>query len=220
MGVIDDLLNIVTLGGHGRLKEAQQEYEVIYARYSEMHRYATDVKNTVDYNIKVLGLSTQVAFSTLQMAHSLVVFAQRKPEARQLYHKSPCISSIAVPRTECLIESYHSVYALVKGLEIGSIATVGSWSLVSLLGTASTGTAIATLSGVAARNAMLAWFGGGALWAGGAGMAGGSLVLGGITVIPMLIFASWKSYARAKELDEEGGKLVEAIGGLEGHWTV
>lgn len=50
------------------------------------------------------------------------------------------------------------------------------------LGTASTGTAIASLSGVAATNATLAALGGGALAAGGGGMALGTAVLGGATL--------------------------------------
>ncbi|GKZ07187.1 hypothetical protein [Paraclostridium bifermentans] len=50
------------------------------------------------------------------------------------------------------------------------------------LGTASTGTAIASLSGVAATNATLAALGGGAIAAGGGGMALGTTVLGAATL--------------------------------------
>lgn len=46
-----------------------------------------------------------------------------------------------------------------------------------IFGTASTSTAIASLSGVAATNAALAWLGGGALAAGGAGVVGGQALL-------------------------------------------
>lgn len=55
-----------------------------------------------------------------------------------------------------------------------------------LLATASTGTAISSLGGVAATNATLAWLGGGSLAAGGYGMAGGMMVLGGIVAGPAL----------------------------------
>ena len=51
-------------------------------------------------------------------------------------------------------------------------------SIATVLGTASTGTAISALSGVAATNAALAWLGGGAIAAGGSGIAGGALFLG------------------------------------------
>ena len=62
---------------------------------------------------------------------------------------------------------FNSNNALILGsAAAGGLLAVGSWTLVSMLGTASTGTAIATLSGVAAHNAILAWFGGGALAAG------------------------------------------------------
>ncbi|NMV27660.1 hypothetical protein HKB32_00600, partial [Vibrio parahaemolyticus] len=61
-----------------------------------------------------------------------------------------------------------------------------------------TGTAIATLSGAAAQNATLAWFGGGAISAGGAGMAGGTLVLGGIALAPLAVFGAVK-YAKHAE---------------------
>ncbi|MDY2735807.1 MAG: hypothetical protein SOV48_07540, partial [Intestinibacter sp.] len=53
---------------------------------------------------------------------------------------------------------------------------------VMALGTASTGTAIASLSGAAAVNATLAALGGGAIAAGGGGMALGSAVLGAATL--------------------------------------
>lgn len=46
---------------------------------------------------------------------------------------------------------------------------------------ASTGTAISTLSGAAAKSAVLAWLGGGSIAAGGGGMAAGTIVLGAIT---------------------------------------
>ena len=48
---------------------------------------------------------------------------------------------------------------------------------VSAFATASTGSAIAGLSGAAATNATLAWLGGGAIAAGGGGMAAGAVVL-------------------------------------------
>ena len=54
-------------------------------------------------------------------------------------------------------------------------------SAVTAFATASTGTAISTLHGVAATNAVLAWLGGGSLAAGGGGMAAGAATLATIT---------------------------------------
>lgn len=65
---------------------------------------------------------------------------------------------------------------------VGSGAAVAGGSILTALattfGTAGTGAAISTLSGVAASNAVLAWIGGGTIAAGGGGMALGSTILG------------------------------------------
>lgn len=68
---------------------------------------------------------------------------------------------------------------------LGAAAAMGTPALVtgtvSALATASTGTAISSLSGVAATNATMAWLGGGSLATGGGGMAAGATALSTIT---------------------------------------
>ncbi len=80
----------------------------------------------------------------------------------------------------------------------GALVGMATYGGATMFATASTGTAISTLSGVAATNATLAWFGGGALSAGGLGMAGGMAVLGGIVAAPVLAIggAIWAAKAR------------------------
>ena len=72
-------------------------------------------------------------------------------------------------------------------LAAGTLTAAGAYGAVGLFATASTGTAIAGLSGAAATNATLAWLGGGSIAAGGGGMAAGTLVLGGLVAIPALV---------------------------------
>lgn len=69
-------------------------------------------------------------------------------------------------------------FAFVAAPSIAAIA--GS---TGLLGAASTGTAISSLSGAALTNASLAALGGGAISAGGAGMVGGTAVVTGAGVV-------------------------------------
>lgn len=65
----------------------------------------------------------------------------------------------------------------------GGFAAAGATTAaVMALGSASTGTAIASLSGVAATNATLAVLGGGTIAAGGGGMAAGAAALGAATL--------------------------------------
>ena len=59
----------------------------------------------------------------------------------------------------------------------GTAAVATTYGLVGALGTASTGTAISTLSGAAATKATLALLGGGTVAAGGLGIVGGTVVL-------------------------------------------
>lgn len=68
------------------------------------------------------------------------------------------------------------------GVAGGFAAAGGTTAAVMALGTASTGTAIASLSGVAATNATLAALGGGAIAAGGGGIALGTTILGASTL--------------------------------------
>ena len=113
-----------------------------------------------------------------------------------------------------------------KGISAGIGTAVGTWALVSTYGVASTGTAIATLSGAAATNATLAWLGGGSLAAGGGGMAAGSVVLGGIVAIPALaltgLFSHLKANKKIKEIEEKiyevreaNSKIKSNISGME-----
>ena len=68
----------------------------------------------------------------------------------------------------------------------GAITAFGAWGATGHFAAASTGTLIANLSGAAATNATLAFFGGGSLAVGGLGVAGGTMVLGGIIAGPAL----------------------------------
>ena len=65
----------------------------------------------------------------------------------------------------------------VAGGLIASLGPTAAMAIATTFGTASTGTAIASLSGAAATNAALAWLGGGTLVAGGGGMAAGNAFL-------------------------------------------
>jgi hypothetical protein len=73
--------------------------------------------------------------------------------------------------------------AAAGGLAAAAVAGVPSLvtGTVSAVATASTGTAISSLSGAAATNATLAWLGGGSLASGGLGVAGGQAILTAIT---------------------------------------
>ncbi|KFI67601.1 hypothetical protein BMAGN_0802 [Bifidobacterium magnum] len=90
----------------------------------------------------------------------------------------------------------------IAGVGAGALTAMSAYGAAGLLATASTGTAISSLSGAAAANATLAFFGGGALAGGGLGMAGGAVVLGGLVAGPALL-------AFGMVLGLNGGKNLE-----------
>jgi molecular chaperone GrpE (heat shock protein) len=87
----------------------------------------------------------------------------------------------------------------VKAAGAAAAGYGGAVAVATSIGVASTGTAISTLSGAAATNAMLAWFGGGAIAAGGGGMAVGVWVLGGITAIPAVAIGGFMAAREGKK---------------------
>jgi len=98
---------------------------------------------------------------------------------------------------------------------------------VTALASASTGTAISSLSGAAATNALLAFLGGGAVSSGGGGIAAGTIVLGGITAGAfagvgaltggiLLSAHGSKALTRAKKYSAEVDKAVAT---LEKSWV-
>ena len=93
----------------------------------------------------------------------------------------------------------------------GALTAFGAYGAAMTFATASTGTAIATLSGAAATNATLAFFGGGSLAAGGLGMAGGAAVLGGLVAGPALAVMGFVIGAKASaQVDEAYSNLARA----------
>jgi hypothetical protein len=106
----------------------------------------------------------------------------------------------------------------VSAVGAGVGAAKGAFALVGALGAASTGVGIGSLSGAAATNALLAWFGGGAIAAGGGGMALGTYVIGGMYVAPVvavggLVLAGQaeKQLTEAKKYEANVAVAIEKI---------
>ena len=100
----------------------------------------------------------------------------------------------------------------VAGIAGGALVAFGAYGAAQALAVASTGTAIASLSGAAATNATLAFFGGGSLATGGLGMAGGAAVLGGLVAGPALaVMGLVAGNAAKKNLEKAYTNRAEAI---------
>lgn len=96
----------------------------------------------------------------------------------------------------------------------GAALGVGAFTAAATFGTASTGTAISALSGIAATNATWAFLGGGALAAGGAGIAGGMAVVASVVAAPVALVALgaglWARNRSAQKEAEAYRELLDA----------
>lgn len=112
------------------------------------------------------------------------------------------------------------------GAAVGGAAAYGTFMAAVSFGTASTGAAIAGLSGVAASNAAFALLGGGTLAAGGAGVAGGMALLVGIVAAPAVLLGVgglvWavkrnrkQQQLLAQKLDEAEAEIAASRRGFE-----
>ena len=106
---------------------------------------------------------------------------------------------------------------LAAGASVAFMAPTAAMWIATTFGTASTGTAISTLSGAAAQSAALAWLGGGAIAAGGGGTAAGHALLamagpigwtiaGATLLSSILLFASKRT-----KLNKQKNEEIEAV---------
>ena len=120
----------------------------------------------------------------------------------------------------------HDITTANRGAAAGGIGLVGGFAvnaaltgLVGTFGTASTGTAIGSLSGAAANSATLAWLGGGSLAAGGGGAAVGTIVLsGGTAVVVVALYGGVMYYNHWKDAQNHHADCIARIEGLKDHF--
>ncbi|WP_052443944.1 hypothetical protein [Pectobacterium brasiliense] len=188
---------IITLGGSLELEHAKASLESTHASYKITHDEVTQIKTKTDNCISELGDTLKIVKARLDHIEQVLetTFLSLDKKSRPTMH--------ALQSIERFNQQYSGVLSAGFGGIVGGSMALGAWALVSAIGTASTGTAISTLSGVAATNATLAWFGGGALAAGGAGMSGGMLVLGGIVAAPIIYFAAKSAWTKARAFQDQ-----------------
>jgi len=205
-GSLKVVSNIVTLGGASRLEDAKALYQLSYAEHEKLCADTKVYKDQIEAIVSAIGYSLTATRPLLAKSEKIL---KKSIDSRKNLHFSHTLGTLDS------VEKFNSEYNAAIGIGTGTIAggslAVGSWALVGALGSASTGAAISGLSGVAASNATLAWFGGGALAAGGAGVSGGMAVLGGIVAVPLIAFASVGTHKKAREFEEEKLKLDKVI---------
>ncbi len=198
------------------VKDAEARYELQRESFDAQEETTTSALTTLGEQELEIGKSFE-EFSTL--ADSLL---------QQLNSGRKKRLEINIPKHDLQkIENYSYTAVGVLGTATGAGAAGAAagfavYGGVMTLGAASTGTAIASLSGAAATNATLAAIGGGSLATGGLGMAGGTAILGASVAAPVLAIAGWaynkhgeealrNAHKADREVNEAIAKLKKAI---------
>lgn len=183
------------------LDDAKDMGERAERRYKRKNRELDNIRNETNQKLAELGALKVEIFGN-QIKHILQVIknSSNKNAKSSLKDFNTTFSIEEIKQMEKMVE-----HSLELGTNLASSATagiltgIGVYGSIPLIATASTGTAISTLSGVAATNATLAWLGGGSLAAGGLGMTGGMLALGGIVIGPALAVGGFMLANQAEE---------------------
>lgn len=178
----------VGTGIHGatKMKEANDTMKDANSRHKK------NIERFDDTSAATNKVMDELGALELEILHSFDDFSntiekiQNRPQFKE-YSKD----GVTLPKynKEALKNVSIGAGVLLGGLGGAAVGTAGGFaaagataSAVMALGTASTGTAIASLSGAAAANATLAALGGGAIAAGGGGIALGTTILGAATL--------------------------------------
>lgn len=221
----------VGTGIHGgvKMKEAKDTMELAQSIQEDaLEKFEKKNKSTTELMDKLGTLELEILNSFEKFSNTIEKI-QNRPRFKNIN-----VSDGIVPEYDAEELKNVSVGAgvLLGGLGGAAAGTAGGFaaagattSAVMAIGTASTGTAISSLSGVAATNATLAALGGGSLAAGGGGMALGTAVLGGATLgvgllVGGIIFnvtgnklsdKADEAYSQAKKTEKEVNKIYNYL---------
>lgn len=175
-------------GIHGatKMKEANDTMKAADSRHKKNIKRFDDASEATNKIMDELGALELEILHSFDDFSNTIEKIQNRPQFKEFKK-----DGVTLPKydKEALKNVSVGAGVLLGGLGGAAVGTAGGFaaagattSAVMALGTASTGTAIASLSGAAATNATLAALGGGAIAAGGGGIAVGTTILGATTL--------------------------------------
>jgi hypothetical protein len=217
MGFKDVMLNIATFGAHQRVKNEVEYYESLQEELTELNDRHEKRRITVNAVLeKVIAVKKE---AIILVKNTQKILKNVSIKQRDLINEQLSGANFSLDKIEASITAGDMAISATKGAVAGVSTALGTWALVGTFGVASTGTAIGTLSGAAASNAILAWLGGGSIAAGGGGIAAGTAVLGGLVAIPVLavsgLFQHLAANKKIKQLKEEEIKIIELMDNMK-----
>ncbi len=204
-------LNVVTIGGHGTLKTAKYNYEQTYKNYADNFNELIDINDQNNVVLNSIGLTTFNILKEIEKSMNILDKSLNENFSNSVLNNFSNTKNSVQRLNKSFLKTSSTGESLMQGCAVGGLAAVGTWSVLSIVGVSSTGTAIVTLNGIAASNAIYAILGGGTLAAGGGGVAAGAMTLGGILVAPIVAVSAYTTYSSANKLKNETKDLTLKI---------
>lgn len=174
--VCNNVKNIIIETRDEEIEKTLKSIQNLLAIYVIIYPKSNIIKNIKESNFNKIDeeLNEKLDVNIIEKYHSNLLFLEKiklKSEAKNNLNYNE--------------DSSFDILKIIKSFLFGSLMSSGLFNFVVTFGTASTGTAISTLSGVAATNAALAKIGFGTLAAGGLGIVGGKTILISLTLLPV-----------------------------------
>ena len=173
---------------------------------------ANKIKKKTEQKLK--GKLAELSYARLEAISTLgrvAEFMRQLPSSNQVNPEEFGVTPDQISDWRKRSETADEILKTLSSLGAGAASVYAAWT-AAVLGNASTGIPIASLSGAAVMTSKLAWFGGGSLAVGGGGMTLGALMLGGLPIGPgLLIFGIW-SMNKAKKDEEAVDDALGSVG--------
>lgn len=214
----------LALGGRGILdiKKSQDEINAAKARYEKRYKRSETLVDLTNRRLTDWGNEQQQALGAVVVR---MVEFMRRNEKKIREHERLLVDGLEaeiqrVPDFARLdVDAGAWLGGVLRSATVATGTKFGVTAVASNLGTASTGAAIAGLSGAAADSALMAFLGGGSLAAGGGGVALGTAALNVVTLGPALLIGGFvakgqgtKSRTRAAEKKAEIEEGIATLG--------
>ena len=192
-----------------RIKSAKAKYSQDRTAYDTFINIYENKYKYVSEQFEELGRIRLNAMITLGEAVKFLEKAKLKE--RDILERFNLSPQKLIEWKKASINAIDVLGGLVSSATSGVATAASAYGLVGMLASASTGTAISTLSGAAATNATLAWLGGGTLASGGGGIAAGTMVFGGLVAGPAIMVmgfvAGWQAAKVERQVEESVSEL-------------
>lgn len=198
------------------LRKCEEAGEKYKKEYERTIKKSVELHETKEKAVKILKDVDKYIHSLSNKPKEIAKIATEIEVRRRAIEKEIEILQIECKNADKVGKGVAGAGALA-GAGVAAFGPTAAMGIATTFGTASTGTAIATLAGAAQTNAALAWLGGGALAAGGGGMSAGSAFLalagpvgwaiGGAALVGGGLLASSKNKKMAEKAEQQAKEI-------------